>query len=473
MSDYLVDLGANPTARKVVKTLGVPLPLPQTLRRDDGPWAERPLDGADVIVGLSDGSALADPVARALASAGATAYLEDAQLDAFREIGDAYGHAPVPLAEDGPRKPRALVFDATGMAHPADLRQVHAFFSARLRGLDRCGRVLVLARPPVDAGSPAAAATSQALEGFTRSVAKEIGRKGATAQLVFVAEGAEERLPPVMRWLLSARSAYVDGQPLHVSTRVAVSGDTPNTRPLDGKVALITGAAQGIGAATARALAREGARVLVVDHPSQEERAARVAAEIKGEVLLADVMADDTPGRISDVIGDRFGGALDVVVHNAGITRDKMLVNMDADRWDAVLGVNLLAVMALDEQLVPTLREGARMVYLASIAGIAGNTGQTNYAASKAGVIGYVRSLAPTVAKRGIAVNAVAPGFIETQMTARIPFGTREAGRRLCALSQGGLPGDVAETVTFLCSPGAAGLTGGVLRICGGMLLGA
>ena len=113
------------------------------------------------------------------------------------------------------------------------------------------------------------------------------------------------------------------------------------------------------------------------------------------------------------------------------------------------------------------------MVCLASIAGIAGNTGQTNYAASKAGVIGYVQAVAPTLAARGVAVNAVAPGFIETDMTARIPAATREVARRLCNLSQGGLPVDVAETVTFLASPGAAGLSGQVVRICGGNFIGA
>jgi len=473
MSDYLVNLGTSPTARKVGKSLGVP--LPQALRRADGPWLERPLEGLDVVVGLAAGSSLADPVARTLAACGATAHVagDGSQMACFEDHGDANGQAPVTATEEGPRSARALVYDATGIARPSDLQQVHAFFAARLRGLDRCGRVVVLTRPARDADAPAAAASRQALEGFTRSVAKEVGRKGATAQIVFVAEGADDRLPALLRWLLSDRSAYVDGQALLVTDEVASPGDVPHTRPLDGRVALITGAAQGIGARTARVLAREGARVLIVDHPSQEERAARVAAEIKADLLLADVMAEDTPGRIAERLGDRFDGALDAVVHNAGITRDKMLVKMDADRWNAVLGVNLLGVMALDEQLVPMLRDGARMVYLASIAGIAGNTGQTNYAASKAGVIGYVRALAPTLAARGIAVNAVAPGFIETQMTARIPFGTREAGRRLCNLSQGGLPVDVAETVTFLCSPGAAGLTGGVLRICGGMLLGA
>ena len=476
MSDYLVGLGANPTARKAVKILGLPIPLPQTLRRADGPWVERPLQGLDVSVGLSEGAALAGALARTLTGAGAEPWVagSEEQFAAFREHGEASGHPPRELTgKEGPGRPRALVFDGTGISHPRDLKQVRAFFQGHLRGLDRCGRVVVLARPPAEADTPVAAAARQALEGFVRSAAKEIGRKGATAQVVFVAEGAEERIEPLLRWLLSERSAYVDGQPFLVSAAVTAEENPPRTRPLDGKVALVTGAAQGIGATTARVLRREGARVLVVDHPTQEGPAAKIADEVGGELLLADVTDTGTPAAIVERLQTRYNGALDVVVHNAGITRDKMLVNMDPERWDAVLGVNLLAVMAMDELLVPQMRDPGRMVYLASIAGIAGNTGQTNYAASKAGVIGYVRALAPTVADRGIAVNAVAPGFIETAMTARIPFATREAGRRLCSLSQGGQTVDVAETIAFLGSPGAAGMTGQVLRICGGMLLGA
>ncbi|MDP7112017.1 MAG: 3-oxoacyl-ACP reductase, partial [Myxococcota bacterium] len=417
-----------------------------------------------------------DAIAHSLAAAGADAHVagDVQQLAAFAEHGAAQGHPSTELVEEeGPRKPRALVYDATGVEHPRELKQVYAFFQAHLRSLDRCGRVVVLARPAAEGRDPFAASASQALEGFVRSVAKEIGRKGATAQILFVGRGAEQRCEPALRWLLSERSAYVDGQPLTVSAAVAPPAEQPFTRPLDGKVAMVTGAAQGIGAETARTLAREGARLIVVDHPSQEAPAAKIADELGAALLLADVTDAGTPQAIDELVDERFGGALDVVIHNAGVTRDKMLVNMPEDRWDMVLGVNLLALMAMDEVLVPKLRTGGRMVYLASIAGIAGNTGQTNYAASKAGVIGYVRALAPTVASRGIAVNAVAPGFIETRMTARIPFATREAGRRLCALSQGGLPSDVAETITFLSSPGAAGLSGQVLRICGGMLLGA
>ncbi len=476
MSDYLVNLGANPRARKAVKLTGLPIPMPQKLRRAEGPWEERPLLGAAALVGLAEGSALADPVAHTLAAAGADAHVAGSadQLAAFAEHGAAQGHPVTELAgEEGPRKPRALVYDATGVTHPRELKQVYSFFHDRLRSLDRCGRVVVLARPAAEAADPFAASARQALEGFARSVAKEIGRKGATAQILFVGEGAEGRLEPVLRWLLTERSAYVTGRPLTVSAGVAAAADVPPTRPLDGKVVLVTGAAQGIGAETARVMAREGARLVIVDHPSQEAPAAKIADELGAALLLADVTDGGTPGAIADLLDERFGGALDAIVHNAGVTRDKMLVNMAEDRWDMVLGVNLLALMAMDEVLVPKMRDGGRMVFLSSIAGIAGNAGQSNYAASKAGVIGYVRALAPTVAARGIAVNAVAPGFIETPMTARMPFANREAARRICALSQGGLPVDVAETVTFLSSPGAAGLSGQVLRICGGMMLGA
>jgi len=148
---------------------------------------------------------------------------------------------------------------------------------------------------------------------------------------------------------------------------------------------------------------------------------------------------------------------------------------MDASRWDQTLAVNLGGVIRTTEALLSNnlLRDGGRVIGLSSVAGIAGNVGQTNYAASKAGVIGFVRSLAARVADRGITVNAIAPGFIETRMTAAIPAVIREAGRRLSALGQGGLPTDVAEAIVFLASPGAQGITASTLRVCGGALIGA
>jgi 3-oxoacyl-[acyl-carrier protein] reductase len=148
---------------------------------------------------------------------------------------------------------------------------------------------------------------------------------------------------------------------------------------------------------------------------------------------------------------------------------------MDADRWDSVLEVNLSSQERINDVLLDRelIRSGGRLIGVSSIAGIAGNRGQTNYATSKAGVIGLVHSMAPVLADRDITVNAVAPGFIETRLTARIPLMLREAGRRMNSLSQGGLPVDVAETIAWFASPASGGITGNVVRVCGQSLLGA
>ncbi len=157
-----------------------------------------------------------------------------------------------------------------------------------------------------------------------------------------------------------------------------------------------------------------------------------------------------------------------MVVHNAGVTRDKMLRNMSPQFWDMVLNINLGAILRINEGLLAEgLNEGARIVCISSIGGIGGNAGQTNYASTKAGVIGYVDAMAPTLSDRGGAINAVAPGFIETQMTAAMPLAPREVGRRINSLSQGGMPQDIAEAVAFLASPAAGGVNGRTLRVCG------
>jgi 3-oxoacyl-[acyl-carrier protein] reductase len=146
---------------------------------------------------------------------------------------------------------------------------------------------------------------------------------------------------------------------------------------------------------------------------------------------------------------------------------------MSESEWDQALEVNLGAIVRTTTALEPLLADGGRIICLSSVSGLAGNVGQTNYAASKAGVAGWVRALAPRLAARGVTVNAVAPGFIETRLTAAIPFAIREVARRLSSLGQGGLPDDVAQAITFLASPGAQGLTGHTLRICGGAFVGA
>ena len=168
-------------------------------------------------------------------------------------------------------------------------------------------------------------------------------------------------------------------------------------------------------------------------------------------------------------------GAFDVVVHNAGITRDKTIAKMTDAAWRSVLAVNLEAPVLLSEALLDSqgLNPGGRIVCVSSISGIAGNLGQSNYATSKAGVIGLVQGLAPRAAAQQVTVNAVAPGFIETQMTAKIPLMIREAGRRMNSLSQGGQPIDVAETIAWLAHPASGGVNGQVVRVCGQSLLGA
>jgi len=187
--------------------------------------------------------------------------------------------------------------------------------------------------------------------------------------------------------------------------------------------------------------------------------------------VVLDICAEDAARQLAEHLPD----GLDILVHNAGITRDKTLANMTPEYWDAVLAVNLNAPQVLTKALLDsgTLQDNARVILLASISGIAGNRGQTNYAASKAGLIGLAQAWAPLLKERGISINAVAPGFIETQMTAHIPFALREAGRRMSSLGQGGLPQDVAEAVAWLSQPGSGAVSGQALRVCGQSLLGA
>jgi len=245
-------------------------------------------------------------------------------------------------------------------------------------------------------------------------------------------------------------------------------------KPLDGKVALVTGASRGIGEAIARTLHRDGTIVVGVDVAQAASALQELMVELDGEAVALDITAVDAPQRIARAVTDKHGG-VDIVVHNAGITRDRRLVNMRTDAWDAVLDVNLRAPERITKHLVEsgTLRDGGSIVGVSSMAGIAGNNGQTNYATSKAGVIGLVQALAPVLAEKQIRINAVAPGFIETEMTAKIPFAIREVGRRINSLQQGGLPIDVAETIAWFADPASAGVTGNVVRVCGQSMLGA
>jgi 3-oxoacyl-[acyl-carrier protein] reductase len=382
--------------------------------------------------------------------------------------------AGVPIATSPSTSVAALVLDMTEIETPADLETLRAAVAPTLKTIQPTGRVIVIGRPVEEAASVAQGAARRAIEGIVRSIGKEM-RAGGTANTVLVADGAEDAVEAPLRFLLSGRSAYVDAQVFHVATPVAPVEDPSDwAKPLEGKVAVVTGAARGIGAAIADVLARDGATVVCVDIPAAGGPLAEVANRLGGSALQLDVTADDAGAKIVEHTVSRHGG-FDIVVHNAGITRDKLLVNMDADRWDSVLQVNLLSILRMNEALVPAINDGGHIVNVASIAGIAGNRGQTNYGASKAGVIGMTSLLAgdPTIVAKGITVNAVAPGFIETEMTAKVPLATREIGRLMNSLSQGGLPIDVAETIGFFSWDASRGVTGNTVRVCGQMMMGA
>jgi 3-oxoacyl-[acyl-carrier protein] reductase len=387
--------------------------------------------------------------------------------------------------EVGEQKLAGVVVDLTAAVTLDDLAAARAILTPAVRKLAPSGRLLLLGPEPSEASAAfgvEAAATAQALDGLIRTIAKEL-RAGATANLLVVAADA----PPAavdssVRFFLSARSAYVDGQVVRIGAPVgspqdpaAMDSPTLPEKPLAGQVAVVTGAARGIGAAIADTLARDGATLVVVDIPAAGENLAKVANRTGGTALQLDITAVDAPERLIAHLRQRHG-RVDLLVHNAGITRDKLLANMDPDRWNAVLNVNLRAPLRITEALLADgtlLQDGSRIVCVSSQSGIAGNRGQANYVASKAGIIGMVRALAPVVAEKGVTINAVAPGFIETEMTARMPLGTREAGRRVNSLRQGGLPVDVAETIGWLGRAESGGVNGQVVRVCGQSMLGA
>jgi 3-oxoacyl-[acyl-carrier protein] reductase len=463
MSDRYQQFADSKPGRLVVRRLGLPDPVPLRRHEPGAPVLESP-----ALLTAAPGGRLAEAAARVLQAVGAETWV--AERDA-RAAARAVGLAARDRADETDAL-GAILLDASGIVRSEDLRAVYDLLHPHIRQIAPGGRLIVLATPPAAAGDARAAVAQRALEGFTRAAAKEL-RGGATAQLVRVAPGAEHGAEATLRFLLSGRSAYVDGQVITVGT-AAAPAPADWERPLDGKVALVTGAARGIGAAIAEVLARDGASVICLDLPAMGADLADTANRVRGTALQLDITAEHAPAVLAGHVRERHGG-VDVVVHNAGITRDRTLARMSEDQWDAVLAVNLTAQERLTAALLDgdLLRAGGRIVCVSSIGGIAGNRGQTNYATSKAGVIGLVEALAPVLAAREASINAVAPGFIETRMTAAMPLATRQAGRRMNSLSQGGLPIDVAETVAWLASPGSGGVNGTVVRVCGQSLIGA
>ena len=463
MTDQYQAFSKSPIGKFVIKNLG--LPAPTFLERFE---SATPVVKGAVLVGAATNSTLSGSIAQVLANVHANGYAgNNAQL---QQVAAKAG-LNLSAFNDGDKesKFKVVIFDASGIENSEQLHELYAFFNPIARQIQASGRVVILGTTPETASTVKQAIAQRALEGFVKSVGKEF-KKGIAANLIYVDAGAEANLESALRFSISPRSAYVSGQVIRVYKAETVDIDW--AKPLAGKTAVVTGASRGIGEAIAHVLARDGAHVICLDVPQQQADLDRVAAEIGGSTLAIDITAADAGQKIKDAA--TVQGGLDIIVHNAGITRDKTLANMKPELWDLVININLSAIERVNDYLLENdgFNANGRIVCVSSISGIAGNLGQTNYAASKAGVIGVVKFTAP-VLKNGVTINAVAPGFIETQMTAAIPFAIREAGRRMNSMSQGGLPIDVAETIAMFASTASTGLNGNVVRVCGQSLLGA
>tara|TARA_B100000446_G_scaffold184168_1_gene205652 strand:- start:419 stop:1855 length:1437 start_codon:yes stop_codon:yes gene_type:complete len=472
MSDTYQAIANSPMGKALFGAINLPIPV--ILDR----WqpGQASFIKGRVLVGAANGSTAVDSILGTLKGAPEAKVSVLANNGNASELQKKAGKLGVDADNytanrDDDAKFKGLVFDATGIQNPDELKALWEFFHPVIRKLEKCARVVVVGRTP-ETQTGTARVAQRALEGFTRSVGKEI-KKGATAQLVYVNEGAEAQLASPLHFFLSPKSAYVSAQVVRVSEAGFDAKKFDWDKPLAGKKALVTGGSRGIGAAIAEVLARDGATVTVLDIPPMADDLNKVAEQIGGDTLELDITAAEAPEAIA-AKGKAVGG-FDVIVHNAGVTRDKMLGNMPEKFWDMVLDINIASQLRINEKLLADggISEGGSIISISSIAGIAGNLGQTNYGASKAAVIGMIDAYKDEYAEKGITINAVAPGFIETQMTAAIPFTIREAGRRMNAMNQGGQPVDVAETIAFFASPASQGLTGNVVRVCGQMLLGA
>ncbi|OUR90449.1 3-oxoacyl-ACP reductase [Gammaproteobacteria bacterium 42_54_T18] len=473
MADIYQSLLSSPIGRQLLTAVSLPVPV----ELDRHCQSQPSFITGNVLIGGAANGRLTDVISKSLAASNAHVQVsqESPSKDAFDKAADK---AELKLTIIDPNaeaaKFKGLVFDATGIENSTQLRSLYDFFHPVMKKMQSSGRIVVLGLPPESCKEPAQQIAQRALEGFVRTVAKEVGKKGAVAQLVYVTKTAEKLAESAIQFFLSPRTAFVDGQVVRIGKGKFDAADFNWNLPLKGKVALVTGSSRGIGEAIAETLARDGAKVICLDIPAAEADLKRVASHIDGCILPLDITDPAAPKTIAEFCKKEFGG-LDVIVHNAGVTRDKTLGGMPDHFWDMVIDINLTSEERINAALLDDeiLNDGGRIVCVSSMSGVAGNFGQSNYATSKAGVIGMVNAMAPVLAKRNITINAVAPGFIETQMTAAMPMAPREVGRRLNSLKQGGQPVDVAEAIAFFASPASAGANGNTIRVCGQNLIGA
>ena len=362
----------------------------------------------------------------------------------------------------------ALIVDGRNVNNAESLKAVFDELQAGVKNIKANGKVLIYSVQPELLEDVHHSTYQRALEGISRSLAKELGGRGTSVNLVKLPPNVDlKNYATVQEFFTSGRCAFITGQ------AVAANEATKSGSELSDKICVVTGGAGGIGSATVKRLAAEGATVIIADMPQMEERAKSLLSS-KVSFLGADLTDEAARKNLLETIKAQHE-RIDVLVNNAGITRDKTLKNMPEHYWDQLIAINLTAVINLTEDALEMglIPEGGRIISTSSISGIAGNFGQTNYTATKAALIGYSSSKSKELKAKGITINAIAPGYIETDMVKTMPLMTRIFAERLTSLAQAGKPEDIAEAMAFLAHPGAQSINGQVLRVCGGSFLGA
>lgn len=377
----------------------------------------------------------------------------------------------------------AMVIDASHYVSAVSYQTLYHIVHTHLKFLTSNARIVIIGKKVDHTNSHEQNTFSQSLIGFTKSLAKEVGRKGSTANIIFtqgnasISQNSDDLIGP-LSFFLSAKSTFVSGQVLTLgdeknAQQTSEPVSKPSTAQKHKKIAVVTGAAQGIGAAIASKLATDGYFVIGVDIEPMKSLLTATMARLKGDAFVLDV-SDENAGKLLAQHVSAYNG-IDLLVHNAGITRDKTIAKMPPHWWQQTISINLLSVMQINQQLLElnSINKAGRIVCLSSMNGIAGQGGQTNYACSKAGIIGYVETMRADLLKQEITINAVAPGFIETKMTQEMPFFSREIGRRMNALGQAGRPDDVAQVIAFFAQQNSYAVSGQTIRVCGLNMMGA
>ena len=473
MNDLYLEFAQSKMGKNIFDTLN--LPQPPQLLRDSESCLSAPT-GRILLASMKNGAAMKQVIS-ALNVDGISLcepnFSESADLKLFSPIeSDDLRLEKLNLRSNSNQKFKHLVLDLTSLKTTEDLKGLYLFFKFALKRLKANGRIVLIASRAQNESNPALKVIEGGIGGFVRSLAKELGRKGATCNAIYLDKGTESKIKAALFYFLSDKSAFVTGQGLKLGKSTGLARKIDWEKPLSGKTALVTGAAQGIGAETAQQLARDGAQVVCLDIPANLKKLEKLCQGINGHPLAIDLSEPDASSQVSSIIASQLG-VIDIVVHNAGITRDKTLQNMPEHFWDQVLTINLERIMQINQVLLSRnlIADKGRIVCVSSISGIAGNFGQTNYACSKAGVAAYVEALASQL-ENGITINAVAPGFIETAMIKKMPAMTLYMARRSNTFSQGGFPTDVAEAICLFSHPASQAISGNVLRVCGQNIVG-